>query len=76
MQCFPEKWKTAKMILIPKPGEDHHLVSSYRLINLLYRVSFFFFEKVIVKRLNLETQNMNLVLNCKFGFRQQHSTIQ
>ena len=35
LKHFPDQWKVAQIILIPKPGKDHNLVSSYRPISLL-----------------------------------------
>ena len=35
LRYFPNQWKVAQIILIPKPGKEHELVTSYRPISLL-----------------------------------------
>jgi len=55
---FPEKWKTAKLVIIPKPGDgDKDKVKSYRPISLL-PVLGKALETVIIQAINKET-NLN-----------------
>lgn len=72
---FPLQWKVAKIILIPKPGKNPELVTSYRPISLLPIVSKIL-EKLLLKRLLPIIDKDNLIPNYQFGFRQQHSTIE
>ena len=53
---FPDQWKVAQIILIPKPGKPHTEVSSYRPISLLPILSKVF-EKLLLKRLLITVEN-------------------
>lgn len=70
---FPDQWKNAQIILIPKPGKCPELVTSYRPISLLTVLSKIA-EKVILKRINLIIQSKKLIPNHQFGFRSYHGT--
>ena len=72
---FPDQWKTAQIIMIPKPGKDLNLVESYRPISLLPALSKVF-EKLFMKRLGPVLMENKLLPNHQFGFRQQHSPIE
>ena len=72
---FPKCWKTAQIILIPKPGKKPELTSSYRPISLLPILSKIF-EKLLLKRLKPILADQNLIPNHQFGFRNNHSTIE
>lgn len=71
---FPEIWKFAVIILIPKPNKPKHLSKSYRPISLL-PVLGKLFEKFLLKRLRPILQFNHLIPNNQFGFRNRHSTI-
>lgn len=71
---FPKIWKFAVIILIPKQNKPKHLSSSYRPISLL-PVLGKLFEKVLLKRLRPILQNIQIIPNNQFGFRNRHSTI-
>ncbi|CAH2094959.1 unnamed protein product [Euphydryas editha] len=47
---FPEAWKQGRVIVIPKPGKDKRLPSSYRPITLLSHVAKLF-ERLLLRRL-------------------------
>lgn len=65
---FPNIWKTAKMLPLPKPGKDSLFPQNYRPISLLNAFSKIF-EKIIAKNI-LKFLNSNKVLNeAQFGFR-------
>lgn len=68
---YPDCWKIAKVIPIPKPGKDKTSPSSYRPISLLPCLSKIL-EKLILTRLR-PTLDLN-VPNEQFGFKSQHST--
>lgn len=71
--CFPEQWKMAQIILIPKPGKDQNRVESYRPISLLPVMSKLF-EKLFMNRLKPILSAKELIPKHQFGFRQKHAT--
>lgn len=73
LSYFPNAWKRAKIVPIPKPGKNHTLASSYRPISLLNALSKIL-EKLVLKRLILHISSRNLFKNEQFGFRPGHST--
>lgn len=73
LHYFPERWKTAKVIPIPKPGKDPSLASSYRPISLLSSMSKVF-ERLILDRFLLHVNTNSILLPEQFGFRHGHST--
>lgn len=71
---FPNIFKRAKVIPIPKNGKDPKLPNSYRPISLLSALAKLF-ERVIYNRITTHTEN-NDIIHCKqFGFRKDHSTV-
>lgn len=70
---FPDDWKHAKVIPIPKSGKDLCLATSYRPISLLNSLSKIF-EKAIVKRIKDHLCANDILPNEQFGFRNDHST--
>lgn len=73
LSYFPDRFKHAKVIPIPKPGKDLAISSSYRPISLLSSLSKLL-EKIIQKRINNVIHSNNIFLNTQFGFRSGHST--
>lgn len=74
MAYFPNSWKIAKTIPIPKPGKDRKEIISYRPIALLSCLSKLF-ERIIHTRLNAEMEAMDCIPDFQFGFRRGHSTV-
>ena len=72
---FPPKWKSSKIILIPKPGKNPTLTSSYRPISLLAALSKIF-ERLLLDELIADEAQLQLIPDHQFGFRQQHSTVE
>lgn len=72
---FPSQLKVAQIILIPKPGKQQELVTSYRPISLLPTLSKII-EKLLLSRLKLIIQDKNLIPDHQFGFRAEHATIE
>lgn len=72
LSYFPDVWKHAKVIPIPKPGKDQSVSSNYRPISLLSSLSKIF-EKVILKRIILHLSTNDILPDEQFGFRQNHS---
>jgi ribonuclease HI len=64
LDYFPEVWKTAKIILIPKSGTGNNV--SYRPISLLSTISKIY-ERVILRRLNFHTDPF--LDKRQFGFK-------
>lgn len=75
LQYFPQQWKHAQIIAIPKPNKNHSDPSNYRPISLLSSLSKIF-EKIILNRLNNIISDKQLIPNEQFGFRHGHSTCQ
>lgn len=67
-QSFPDEWKSAKVILIPKKG------NAFRPICLLNAISKLL-EVVIRERLNTEIERRGGLSTNQFGFRKGRSTI-
>lgn len=73
MSYFPQHWKRATVIPIKKPGKDSTLLTSYRPISLLSCLSKIL-ERVILKRMNIHTEEFNVLPDAQHGFRQFRST--
>lgn len=72
---FPNDWKQAKVIALPKPGKVANLVQNLRGISLLSGVSKLC-EKIIFSRALTHFNDNNIIQNEQFGFRNNHSTTQ
>ncbi|KFM57234.1 RNA-directed DNA polymerase from mobile element jockey, partial [Stegodyphus mimosarum] len=68
---FPDCWKTAKVILLPKPGKDHTRPDGYRPISLLPGLGKVF-ERVILQRLQVYYDELPKE---QFGFQKGLSTV-
>lgn len=73
LSYFPDTWKCAKIVPIPKTGKDRTLACNYRPISLLNSLSKVL-EKLILSRLKSHIAAHNLFINEQFGFRTGHST--
>jgi hypothetical protein len=71
---IPDAWKTAEVIMIPKPGKNLSEVESYLPISLLPIMSKLF-EKLTLKHLKPIIAEKHLVPMHQFGSRKNHSTI-
>lgn len=69
LSYFPEIWKKAVIIIIPKPRKDHMLPSNHRLIFLLTFLSKIF-KKLILARLKPHFKPRHK----QYAFRANHST--
>jgi len=72
---FPQRWKKSIIIMIPKPGKDHTVPSSYRPISLLSCLSKLF-EKCLLNQKNPFIRLHNKIPSHQFGFREMHETIE
>lgn len=70
---FPELWRSAIVIPIPKPGKDPTKTENYRPISLTCNMCKIL-EKIINKRLRWFLDFKNIISNNQFGFRAGHST--
>ncbi|GBN55988.1 RNA-directed DNA polymerase from mobile element jockey [Araneus ventricosus] len=70
---FPNCWKTAVVVPIPKPNSDLSLPQNYRPISLLSCLSKVF-ESVLLRRLNQFLDDNNIIISEQFGFRKKLST--
>ncbi|KAL6419210.1 hypothetical protein ACFW04_011526 [Cataglyphis niger] len=71
---FPQKWKEAKVISLPKKDKDKTLPVSYRPISLLPNIGKVY-EMVINDIINSYCYENKLLPENQFGFRAKHSTI-
>jgi hypothetical protein len=70
---FPNPWKEAKVITIPKPGKDPKFPQNLSPISLLSTTGKLF-EKVILKLLQEYIDERGLLNASQFGFRARQST--
>ncbi|KAL4083820.1 hypothetical protein QTP88_029136 [Uroleucon formosanum] len=72
---FPGAWKSARHVLIRKPGKPLTLPSSYRPLSLINTVAKLF-ERVIKRRLEAHFDAVSEGLSChQYGFRKGRSTL-
>uniref|UniRef100_A0A6M2DQF2 Putative rna-directed dna polymerase from mobile element jockey n=1 Tax=Xenopsylla cheopis TaxID=163159 RepID=A0A6M2DQF2_XENCH len=72
---WPNIWKIAKMIVIPKPKKDLTSLNSYRPISLLSCISKIL-ERLLLQRITDDYEESSWLPNYQFGFRKNHSTTQ
>jgi hypothetical protein len=70
---FPNLWKEAKVITLPKPGILPKFPQNLRPISLLSTTGKLF-EKLILKFLQKHIDERGLLNASQFGFRARHST--
>ncbi|XP_069176996.1 uncharacterized protein [Procambarus clarkii] len=70
---YPQVFKTAKMIFIPKPCNSKHVPGNYRPISLLESTGKCF-EKILSNRINYYMEYHHLYTEKQFGFRNHRST--
>lgn len=71
---FPNAWKIAKVLPLPKINKDHTKMCNYRPISLLPHISKLV-ERIIKNRIISFLHVHNVLVNEQFGFREGHSTI-
>lgn len=74
LNYFPNSWKIAKIIPIPKPNKDPSFACNNRPISLLPAFGKIF-EKLIASKLRFILCEKNVIQNYQFGFRPAHSTL-
>ena len=70
---YPNQWKDAKVIMIPKPGKKRNIGKNYRPISLISSIGKIM-EKIITKRLYEFAEDNNLINEEQSGFRKNRST--
>lgn len=70
---WPQTFKEARVIPIPKAGKDANKSENYRPISLLNTIGKLF-EKIIYQRLIRFVEYNDILNEEQFGFRRQHST--
>lgn len=70
---FPDRWKLATVIFIPKPGKDPQFPQNHRPISLLSAAGKVA-ERLIHSRLEKSVKEFNIIPDEQFGFRPHHST--
>ena len=75
LMYFPQHWKTANIIPVPKPGKDKNKLPTYRTISLLCSISKIV-EKIILDRIKKHEELNKIRRDIQFRFRKQHSTVQ
>ena len=73
-QTFPDSWRLATIVPIPKPGKDHSDASNYRPISLTSCLCKLM-EKIINKRLMWYLEQSKSLSPLQCGFRKNRSTI-
>ena len=73
LKSFPTAFKSADVILLPKPGKDPLLAENYRPISLLSSIGKVL-EKVVLIRLNEVVDEKAIIPDFQYGFRAAHST--
>ncbi|XP_072766691.1 uncharacterized protein [Anoplolepis gracilipes] len=72
--AFPQQWKQAELVLLPKEGKEEGTPSAYRPICLLDEVSKIF-ERIIAKRLVRHISREGGLHEEQYGFREGRSTV-
>ena len=75
LQHFPDTWKKANVVTIPKQGKDPKTPQNRRPISLLSSLGKIY-ERILLKRLTCHVFTNNLVPEEQFGFMQGSSTTQ
>lgn len=73
LQYFPDTWKEATVICLPKAGKPLNAPSSFRPISLLCTISKIA-EAVILARIVKFTEDQGIIPSFQHGFMKQHGT--
>ena len=72
---FPDPWKVAKVLPVPKPGKSKSDLRNYRPISLLSHISKIL-ERIIHTQLLTHLKQNQIIIPQQFGFREKHSCTQ
>jgi hypothetical protein len=70
---FPDRWRVAKLVLLPKAGKPAGTPSAYRPLCLLDDIGKLF-ERILVKRIEEHLETVGGLSRSQFGFRKGLST--
>jgi hypothetical protein len=70
---FPQRWKPARILLIPKSGKNRRYVTNYRPIALLATLGKLL-ERLVLPSIESHIQNRDKRPPEQYGFRYRHST--
>lgn len=73
-QFYPEEWKRAVIVPLPKAGKDPHQPGNYRPISLTPCIAKIF-EKCLLPHLNQMERQLKVIPDSQMGFRERHSTV-
>ena len=71
---FPNAWKQAKVVMLPKPGKDLTKPTSYRPISLLPAMGKIF-ERIVASRFSAFLEKVDYFDENQAGFREKRSTV-
>jgi hypothetical protein len=71
---YPDQWRNAIVVPIPKPNNNKFDTSNYRPISLINTLSKTL-EKIVNKRFVWHLETSNILTNIQCGFRRNHSTL-
>ena len=75
LEYFPTAWKSARVVLVPKPGKESYTeLSSFRPISLLPCLGKML-EKILDEWLDQSLEDNQLINNHQYGFRKNCSAI-
>lgn len=66
-EIYPESWKMAKVVLIPKEGSDSPHHSAYRPMSIWTKI----FDKILAKRLSHFLEINYILSPYQYGFRKK-----
>lgn len=73
MSHYPESWKEASIAILRKPERETYFVcKAYIPVSLLPVVGKVL-ERVVLRRLTYETDELSVLNSAQFGFRENHS---
>ena len=71
---FPEAWREAYVVPLPKPGKNHQNPENYRPISLTSCLGKLF-ERMVARRLNWVLEQKQILSKFQSGFRKNRSTL-
>jgi len=72
---FPTRWKSQKLVLLPKGKGPAHAANSYRPLCLLDIVGKLF-ERILYTRIEAITESINGLGSHQYGFRKRKGTLE
>jgi hypothetical protein len=73
LNYFPAQWKEAIVIMLQRPGKDHACPLNFKPTSTLNSLGNLF-EKIILKRLNFQLWELQIIREDQYVFKKGHST--